>query len=149
MLLGFSSATQDIVIDAYRIESADADLQAMLSATYIAGYRIGMLVAGAGSLALAGYLGTSVEHYSYTAWRITYFGVAFCMLVGLITALVIPEPDLGDRVKPKDYSTTDYARFFALFLCAASVFVLVFFYGGMIADSIKGVLKESLGWASS
>ena len=46
VLLGFSSVTQDIVIDAYRIESADEDLQAMLSATYIAGYRIGMLVAG-------------------------------------------------------------------------------------------------------
>ena len=71
VLLGFSSATQDIVIDAYRIECAEEELQAMLSATYIAGYRIGMLVAGAGSLALAAYMGTSVEHYSYTAWRIT------------------------------------------------------------------------------
>jgi PAT family beta-lactamase induction signal transducer AmpG len=42
------SATQDIVIDAYRIESSDKNMQSMLSATYIAGYRIGMLVAGAG-----------------------------------------------------------------------------------------------------
>ena len=145
VLLGFSSATQDIVIDAYRIESADEDLQAMLSATYIAGYRIGMLVAGAGSLALAAHLGTSVENYSYTAWRITYVAVAFCMLVGLITALVIPEPDLGDRVKPRDYSTTDYARFFALFLCAVSVFILVFFYGGTVTDAVKSGLRESFG----
>jgi PAT family beta-lactamase induction signal transducer AmpG len=45
VLLGFSSATQDIVIDAYRIESSDKNMQSMLSATYIAGYRIGMLVA--------------------------------------------------------------------------------------------------------
>jgi PAT family beta-lactamase induction signal transducer AmpG len=44
VLLGFSSATQDIVIDAYRIESSDKNMQSMLSATYIAGYRIGMLV---------------------------------------------------------------------------------------------------------
>ena len=145
VLLGFSSATQDIVIDAYRIESADEDLQAMLSATYIAGYRIGMLVAGAGSLALAAHLGTSVEHYSYTAWRITYFGVGFCMIVGLITVLVIPEPDLGDRVKPREYSTTDYGRFFILFLCAVSVFVLVFFYGGTVTGSIKGAFREILG----
>jgi len=145
VLLGFSSATQDIVIDAYRIECADQDLQAMLSATYIAGYRIGMLVAGAGSLALAAYLGTSVEQYSYSAWRITYFGVAFCMIVGLITALVIPEPDLGNRVKQATYSTRDYARFFILFLCTASVFVLIFFYGGSITSSIKHGLKESLG----
>ncbi len=59
ILLGFSSATQDIVIDAFRIECVEEEMQAMLSATYIAGYRIGMLVAGAGSLALAGYLGTT------------------------------------------------------------------------------------------
>ena len=52
VLLGFSSATQDIVIDAYRIESAQRDSQSMLSATYIAGYRIGMLVGRAGGLFL-------------------------------------------------------------------------------------------------
>ena len=44
VLLGFSAATQDIVIDAYRIESAEADLQALLASSYIAGYRIGMVV---------------------------------------------------------------------------------------------------------
>ncbi|MBU1234936.1 MAG: MFS transporter, partial [Proteobacteria bacterium] len=46
VFLGFSSATQDIVIDAYRIECVDVSLQAMLASTYVAGYRIGMLVAG-------------------------------------------------------------------------------------------------------
>ena len=61
VLLGFSSATQDIVIDAYRIESAQVELQAMMSATYIAGYRIGMLTAGAGSLFLADWFGTSTD----------------------------------------------------------------------------------------
>ena len=50
--LGFTSATQDIVIDAYRIDSADPDLQALMSSTYVAGYRIGMVVAGAGALYL-------------------------------------------------------------------------------------------------
>ncbi|HSL40894.1 MAG TPA: MFS transporter, partial [Desulforhopalus sp.] len=57
VLLGFSSATQDIVIDAYRIECAEESLQALLASMYIAGYRGGMLVAGAGSLFLAGLLG--------------------------------------------------------------------------------------------
>ena len=56
-VLAFFSASQDIVVDAYRIESADMELQSMLSATYIAGYRIGMLVAGAGGLYIASYLG--------------------------------------------------------------------------------------------
>lgn len=146
VLLGFSSATQDIVIDAYRIECAEEDLQAMLSATYIAGYRIGMLVAGAGSLALAAHLGTSVENYSYSAWRITYFGVGFCMLVGLITALVVPEPEVVGQEKPKDYSNRDYGRFFLLFLCSVTVFATLFFYGGSLAGSIKIGLKESLGY---
>ena len=58
VLLGFSSATQDVVIDAYRIESAKSDLQALMSSTYIAGYRIGMIVAGAGALYLASYFGS-------------------------------------------------------------------------------------------
>ncbi len=64
MMLGFSSATQDIVIDAYRIECAPEEMQALLSSTYIAGYRIGMLVAGAGVLYLASWFGTSKEAYS-------------------------------------------------------------------------------------
>ena len=55
--LGFSSATQDVVIDAFRIESADPRLQAMLSSTYVAGYRVAMqMFAGAGALFLAEYL---------------------------------------------------------------------------------------------
>jgi PAT family beta-lactamase induction signal transducer AmpG len=57
VMLGFSSATQDVVIDAYRIESAEGDLQALMSSSYIAGYRIGMIIAGAGALFLAIYLG--------------------------------------------------------------------------------------------
>ncbi len=145
VLLGFSSATQDIVIDAYRIECADPDLQAMLSATYIAGYRIGMLVAGAGSLALAGYLGTSVGSYSHEAWRITYFAVGLCMIVGLVTTLVIPEPQRGGGVKQKDYSTRDYGRFFVLFLCAVSVFVLVFYFGRAAVDPVKDGLQQLIG----
>ena len=72
ILLGFSSATQDIVIDAYRIESAPIELQALMSSTYIAGYRIGMLVSGAGSLLLASYFGSEINSYNYEAWKYTY-----------------------------------------------------------------------------
>jgi len=53
ILLGFSAATQDIVIDAYRIELAEVELQTILASTYNAGYRIGMIAAGAGALFLA------------------------------------------------------------------------------------------------
>ena len=128
ILLGFSSATQDIVIDAFRIECVEEEMQAMLSATYIAGYRIGMLVAGAGSLALAGYLGTTVEHYSYRAWQLTYYGVAGCMLIGVLTTLVTSEPDRSDVPQKLAYSTTEYLRFFALFLCVVFTFGLAFFF---------------------
>jgi PAT family beta-lactamase induction signal transducer AmpG len=93
VLLGFSSATQDIVIDAYRIEAADEDTQTLMSSTYIAGYRIGMLVAGAGALFLASYWGSETDHYSYQAWLWTYSAMAAVMLVGVMTTLIIPEPE--------------------------------------------------------
>ncbi len=54
-----SAATQDIVIDAYRIELAETEMQTVLASTYNAGYRIGMIVAGAGALFLAAHLGTA------------------------------------------------------------------------------------------
>jgi len=93
VLLGFSSATQDIVIDAYRIEAADADNQAVMSATYIAGYRIGMLTAGAGALFLASYWGSDKDTYSYQAWLNTYIAMAGVMALGIVTTLIIPEPN--------------------------------------------------------
>jgi len=92
VLLGFSSATQDIVIDAYRIEAADKDSQAIISSMYIAGYRIGMLVAGAGALFLASYWGSEMDQYKYTAWQWTYQSMAAVMLIGIVTTLIVPEP---------------------------------------------------------
>ena len=141
VLLGFSSATQDIVIDAYRIECAAEELQALLSATYIAGYRIGMIVAGAGSLALAEKLGSSAQIYSYSAWRITYLAIGFCMLTGLVTTLVIPEPKRADTDKLA-YSALEYLRFFLLFLGAAGIFVMVFFYSSALAEMVQQGLQN-------
>ena len=92
VLLGFSSATQDIVIDAYRIESAEIKLQALMSSTYIAGYRLGMLTAGAGALYLASWFGSDSGQYLYTAWKFTYLAMAAFMLVGIATTLLVPEP---------------------------------------------------------
>jgi PAT family beta-lactamase induction signal transducer AmpG len=130
VLLGFSSATQDIVIDAYRIECAEKELQGMLSASYIAGYRIGMMAAGAGALAVAAHVGTSKELYVHQAWQTAYFAVAFCMLVGVITTLLIPEPERSAQARQIDYTTAEYGRFFLLFLSAVGVFVLTFYYSG-------------------
>ncbi len=65
--IAFASATQDIVIDAYRIESASIKNQGALSSMYLAGYRIAMITSGAGSLWLASYFGA--EQYNVNTWK--------------------------------------------------------------------------------
>lgn len=145
VLLGFSSATQDIVIDAYRIESAEVELQAMMSATYIAGYRIGMLTAGAGSLFLADWFGTTTGAYSYQAWQWTYWAMAAAMLVGVITTLCIGEPRQSEA-RDSLVGNRDYLRFMLLFALSIGAFVSIFFYSGDIAGSFKASLGAS--WMS-
>ena len=83
--VAFSSATQDIVIDAFRIESAPQKYQGALSSMYIAGYRLAMLTSGAGSLWLASYLGAEV--YNVRVWQIVYLFMTSLMLVGILTAI--------------------------------------------------------------
>ncbi len=142
VLLGFSAATQDIVIDAYRIESAQAELQAMMSATYIAGYRIGMLAAGAGSLFLADWFGTRSDEYLYQAWQSTYQLMALAMLVGVVTTLAIREPRQSEA---RDYliGSRDYARFLLLFALSVVAFISVFFLSSGIVTELKSVLTQS------
>jgi MFS transporter, PAT family, beta-lactamase induction signal transducer AmpG len=136
--LGFSSATQDVVIDAYRIEIADADLQALMSATYIAGYRIAMIVAGAGALFLAADWGSSMESYDYNAWKKSYLVMAAMMLIGMKTTLFIKEPESPQ--KTIDYKSKDYLRFLVLFFCIVSVFV----FGYIVQGPQVSWLKETL-----
>lgn len=136
VLLGFSSATQDIVIDAYRIESADQKLQALMSSTYIAGYRIGMLVSGAGALKLAYWLGGDGS-YDYTAWMATYLFMAAAMGVGVLTTLLIPEPVVGGKESRYLNSLQDYVRFLMLFLVVVATFVITFVYFGSFASDLK------------
>jgi MFS transporter, PAT family, beta-lactamase induction signal transducer AmpG len=131
VMLGFSSATQDIVIDAYRIESADQTLQAMMSSTYIAGYRIGMLVSGAGALYLASYFGTETDNYNYTAWMLTYMIMAGVMLIGVATTLIISEPQ-SERTPSYHHSVRDYLGFVAMFVVAAAAFILAFLFSSGI-----------------
>lgn len=94
--IGFTSATQDIVIDAYRIESAPPRMQAFLSAAYVAGYRVAMLTAGAGSLWFAAWLGA--ETYDPDTWQTVYRVMAGFMLVGVLATLLSPEPGVGGGV---------------------------------------------------
>ena len=107
-------------------------LQALMSSTYIAGYRVGMIIAGAGALFLADYFGSDMGAYDYEAWRNTYFLMAASMLIGVMTTLIISEPRL-DRSKEAEYNTQDYLGFVGLFILAASAFVGVFILSAKIA----------------
>mgnify|MGYP001773389960 FL=1 len=90
--VAFASATQDIAIDAYRLEIAEDKLQATLAASYMTGYRVAMLLASAGALFLAEWLGSSNVEYNQAAWATTYIAFALLILPGLVTSLLIPEP---------------------------------------------------------
>ena len=142
VLLGFSSATQDVVIDAYRIESAESDLQAMMSSTYIAGYRIGMLVAGAGALYLASYFGSDKESYSYEAWQWTYAIMSAVMLVGIVTTLLIPEPARQREDKAK-HNASEYLSFLFLFTLSVLAFIATFYFSEEIVKSTKAILTDT------
>jgi len=134
VLLGFSAATQDIVIDAYRIELAGTELQTVLASTYNAGYRIGMIIAGAGALFLAAKLGTAKGNYIYDAWKYTYLAMAAVMCIGVITTLNIREPNV-DRIY-KEYKKTDYYRLVAVFFVAVASFVASYVFSGNITESL-------------
>ena len=109
LAVAFASATQDIALDAYRIESADAAHQGALAATYQTGYRLAMIWAGAGVLWLAARaevapaaqaVAAAVEaakpppgaNYQNTAWTTAYLVMAASMLVGVVTVLFSREP---------------------------------------------------------
>ena len=84
LLVAFMGATQDIAIDAYRIEVAPPSAQGALVATYSLGYRLGLLVAGALALILADHI----------AWSWVYMLMAAAMLLPVITTLTMHEPDV-------------------------------------------------------
>jgi PAT family beta-lactamase induction signal transducer AmpG len=136
VLLGFSSATQDIVIDAYRIESAPPRLQGLMSSTYIAGYRVGMVVAGAGALFLAAWFGSEAGQYSYQAWRLTYLIMASIMLVGVVTTLIVREPET-QRPVTTNYGAPAYLRLLLVFILCAATFAGTFFISGGLFGAIK------------
>ncbi len=93
LLTAFASATQDIALDAYRIESAAVEKQAALAAAYQTGYRIAMIWAGAGALALAARFDSGTSSYSFSAWSMAYLIMAASMAVGALTTLLSPEPE--------------------------------------------------------
>jgi PAT family beta-lactamase induction signal transducer AmpG len=98
LLVATASATQDIVIDAFRVESLDEREQAAGMASFVAAYRIGMLVSGAGAL----YLVSGFEWLAFAksgAWTAAYLVMAAFVLVGMLTTLAATEPEKSALVE--------------------------------------------------
>ena len=141
--LGFSAATQDIVIDAYRIEVADVDLQGVMSSAYIMGYRIGMLVAGAGALELAGFFDGG-NGYSLIVWSKTYMAMAAVMGVGVMTTCIISEPKTSGQDDRHLKTITDYLRFLGCFLFVVGAFIWIFFISADLIGETKINLTKNI-----
>jgi PAT family beta-lactamase induction signal transducer AmpG len=91
LLVAAAAATQDIVIDAFRVESLREDEQAAGMASFVAAYRVGMLASTAGAL----FLVSGVEAFGVSkqaAWSWSYVGMAALVLVGMATAVAAREP---------------------------------------------------------
>ena len=90
LVVAFASATQDISVDAYRIEAAEMERQAAMAAAYIFGYRVALLVAGAGALLIA----------EFSSWSMSYAVMAGLVSVGVITTCIIQEPEHDASIAP-------------------------------------------------
>ena len=109
VLVAVGSATQDIALDAYRIESADVDAQAALAATYQTGYRLAMIWAGAGALWLAARAeALDASGYQQAAWQLAYLVMAGSMVLGPLVVLCSPEPQA--RAVPPARNVREWLR---------------------------------------
>ncbi|PKG82441.1 AmpG family muropeptide MFS transporter [Colwellia sp. 75C3] len=144
MIVAYSSATQDIVIDAYRIESAPEKFQAAMAAAYMTGYRLAMIMAGAGSLAIAAWASPS-DAYQLSAWSVSYLVMAGCMFVGIITTFTCHEPEYHDKqtIKLKQIETKlehqHIPRIFSRFIAWLDIAIVAPF-----SDFFKRYGKQSL-----
>ena len=109
LAVAFGSATQDIALDAYRIESADLQRQAALAAAYQTGYRMAMIWSGAGALWIAARAEIAgVAAYQHAAWQTAYLVMAASMLLGVVTVLFSPEPQR--RELPPSKNAADWLK---------------------------------------
>src|SRR6202034_3808061 len=92
LLLATAVATQDIIVDAFRVESLDESEQASGMASYVAAYRIGMLASTAGALFLVSGFESGFGLDRHAAWSAGYTVMAVLVLIGVVTTLAAAEP---------------------------------------------------------
>ncbi len=136
------SASQDIVIDAYRREDLSDEELGLGSSLYIAGYRIGMLLASGGGLILA-------DHWSFS---MVYALMALCLLPGLVTSLLTPEPPAphGTPKTMREAVTKPFVEYFsrpnALWILA---FILLYKIGDTMASSMAAPFYVDLQFSKT
>ena len=140
LLVAFFSASQDIVIDAYRREDLRDEELGLGSSLYICGYRLGMWLAGGGGFILA-------DHLSFS---IVYIIMALCLLPGLLTTLLTPEPDtpMGKPGTMKEAVVAPFREYFdrrdALWMLA---FILLYKIGDTMAGAMTTPFYLDIGFS--
>ena len=147
LLVAAASATQDIVVDAFRVESLPESEQAAGMASYVAAYRVGMLISTAGALFLvSGFESTGLT--KSIAWMWGYIAMAGMVLIGMIAALVATEPEQSRRAEKATSGETAFTRVtraaigaFTEFLTRKDVWaVLAFVILYKFTDSFSGTM---------
>jgi len=132
-VVAFLSASQDIVIDAYRVELLDEREQGAGAAATQVGYRFGMIASGAGALYLAAYFG----------WFWSYVGMAVLMLVGVVTVLMTREPRLvAPPVHGSWLAETVVAPFAEFASRRGSLLILIFVVLYKFGDALAGIMSS-------
>lgn len=149
LLVAFASATQDIALDAFRIESANTERQAALAATYQTGYRLAMIWSGAGVLWLAARNEVAdAATYQHIGWQTAYLVMAASMLVGVATVLWSKEPvltALPPARSPGEWLQTTFVQPFGEFFRrykwqALLILALIAIY--RISDVVMGIMAN-------
>ena len=158
LLVATTSSTQDIVVDAFRIESLPESEQAAGMASYVAAYRVGMLVSTAGVLFIvSGFESTGITRGS--AWMWGYVVMAAMVAIGIITALVATEPEQSARADAATGAEASFERVlhaaigaFSEFLnrrnaWAALVFVVLFKFTDAFSGTMTAPFVIDLGFS--
>ena len=141
LAVAFASATQDIALDAYRIEAVEVEKQGAMAATYQAGYRIAMITAGAGVLWIAASLDPSESTYDFAPWQIAYTVMAGLMLIGILTTLIIREPEKKVSTAINEHETRARERFAAAGLSGGALRATAWLYGAMLSPFIDFIQR--------
>src|SRR5471030_597561 len=158
LLVAATSSTQDIVVDAFRVESLSESEQAAGMASYVAAYRIGMLVSTAGALFMvSAFESTGLPRTS--AWMWGYVMMAALVLIGTVTALAATEPEQSARAEAATRDETAFARVmhaaigaFSEFLVrkdawAALAFVVLFKFTDAFSGTMTAPFVIDLGFS--